>query len=73
MEAASELLDSLKPEGPEEAATIKAAQEELAEGIREITGKQKLIYFADRSELGWKVVEAYESDNLASGDEEASE
>ena len=75
MEAASELLDSLKPEGPEEAATtcIKAAQEELAEGIREIIGQLKLIYTVDRSELGWKVVEAYESDELGCGDEKAKQ
>ena len=40
--AASKLLDSLKPERLEEAATIKTVQEESAEGIREITRQQKL-------------------------------
>ena len=52
VEAASELLDRWKPEKPEEVARNKAVQKDLAEGIREITGHQKQISIADRSELG---------------------
>ena len=44
LEAASELLDRLKPEKPEEVTTIKGVQEKLAEGtcLMEITKQQKL-------------------------------
>ena len=43
--AASKLLDRLKPEKPEKAATIKAAQEELTEGIiKEITGQKAYLH-----------------------------
>ena len=39
--------------------------------MKALLTRQKLIKIADRSELGWQVVEAYESDELASGDEDA--
>jgi len=50
--------------------TIETLQEELRAGMRAITNRQKLIKIADRSEFSWAVVEAYESDNLASDSED---
>ena len=38
--------------------------------MRAIANRQKLIKIADRAELGWVVVEAYESDDLASDSED---
>ena len=50
---------------------MKSATEELKEGIKALHTRQKLIRLADRSDLGWAVVDAYESDELASEDEDA--
>ena len=44
---------------------------ELQEGAKAIHTWQKLIHITDRLELGWQVVEAYESDELASDNEDA--
>ena len=45
--------------------------EELDHGRKALLARQKLIRIADSSELGWQVVDAYESDELASDDEDA--
>lgn len=71
IDAASTHLAKLKPASEQETAPLKAATEELQEGTKAIHTRQKLIRIADRSELGWQVVEAYESDELASDDEDA--
>ena len=71
IEAASAHLAKLKPASEPETAALKAATEELQEGAKAIHMRQKLIRIADRSDLGWQVVEAYESDELASDDEDA--
>ena len=65
IEAASTHLVKLKPIKEQE-TVLKVANEELQEGAKTIHSRQKLIRIADRSELGWQVVEAYEmlaSDN----------
>ena len=64
-------MAKLKPASEQETAALKAATEELQEGVKAIHTWQKLIRIADRSELGWQVVKAYESDELASDDEDA--
>ena len=46
--------------------TIESLQQELRAGRRAIANRQKLIMTIDRSEFGWAVVEAYESNDLAS-------
>ena len=71
VESASDLLAKVKLASTQESATIQAAKEELEAGIKALEARQKLIRIVDRSELGWQVVEAYESDGLASGDEDA--
>ena len=71
VETATDLLSKVKPASDRDAATLKAAAEELEEGTKALLTRQKLIKMADRSELGWQVVEAYESDELASGEEDA--
>ena len=71
VDAASQILSKLKPADDREEATVKAAMEELEQGRKALLARQKLIRIADRSELGWQVVDAYEPDELASGDEDA--
>ena len=44
----------------------KAAQDAVGEGERRLGTRQKHIKLADRSELGWLVVNEYEEDKLAS-------
>ena len=61
-------LPKLKPTKEQETA-MRAANEELQEGANAIYTRQKLIRIADRSELGWQMVEGYLSDDLASDDE----
>ena len=70
LEAASDLLAKVKPASAQESVMIRAAKEELGAGINALESRQKLIRIADQSELRWQVVEAYESDRLASGDED---
>ena len=55
----------------QEVSGLKSATEELKEDIKALHTRQKLIRLADRSDLGWAVVDAYESDELASDDEDA--
>ena len=52
------------------AAQLEKAKEDLQEGIKLLTRRQKLIKFADRSEAGWAAVEEYEDDELASNSED---
>ena len=70
METASAHLAKL-PKETQEIPGLKSAAEELSEGIQALHTRQKLIRLADRSDLGWAVVDAYESDELASDDEDA--
>ena len=67
------MLSKVKPASVQELATIQAAKEELEAGVKALEARQKLICIADWSELGWQVVEAYKSDELASRDEDAKE
>ena len=71
VEAASGLLSRMKPASEQDDATVKAAVEELSQGAKALAAQQNLICIVDRSHLGWQVVEAYESDELASTDEDA--
>ena len=71
VETATDLLAKVKTDSDRDAATLKAASEELEAGMKALIMRQNHIRMADRSELGWQVVEAYESDELASGDEDA--
>lgn len=43
---------------------------ELHKGSQEIAAGQKLIKVEERSELGWAVVKAYESEELAENSED---
>ena len=47
------------------ASNIKSALESLKKGRAVIAERQKLIKIADRSELGWAVVNEYTADELA--------
>ena len=52
------------------AAHLARAKEDLEEGIKLLSRRQKMIKFADRSDLGWAVVEEYEDDALALNSED---
>ena len=56
--------ESLKPR------PITRIQKLVEQGKELIRRRQKLIKIADRNKDGWKVVEEYESDDLASGSED---
>eukprot|EP00731_Ephydatia_muelleri_P008282 Em0004g620a len=49
---------------------LKKAKEDLDEGIKILSCRQKMIKFADRLEVGWAMVEEYEDDALASNSED---
>ena len=57
IEAASTHLVKLKPTSEPDTAALKAATEELQEGVKAIHTWQKLIHIADHSDLVWQVVE----------------
>ena len=62
VDAARKELAKLIPGSTEEKqVTIKKAVLELNKGSKAIATRQKHIRIADRSELGWNVVAAYES------------
>ena len=63
--AAKRELSKLNPTKPAEREAMKKAAASLDEGLKEVACRQKHIRIADRSELDWQVVAAYESDNLA--------
>ena len=55
---------------PAHKVAVEKALKDLDEGTELRTTRQKLIRIADRSELGWKVVEEYEADEVASGSDD---
>ena len=70
VEAASAHIAKL-PREMQQHPSLVSATEELKEGTKVLHTRQKLIRLADRSEVGWAVVDTYESDELASDDEDA--
>ncbi|MEW8548152.1 MAG: reverse transcriptase domain-containing protein [Candidatus Thiodiazotropha sp.] len=66
-EADSHLKDALTTHYDE--STI-AAKTRISEGIDILIHRQKLVKLADSSELGWRVVQEYESHPLASDEED---
>lgn len=62
-EADSNLKDSLTLHYDEPAVATKT---KITEGIDVLNHRQKLIKLADSSELGWRVVQEYEAQPLAS-------
>ena len=58
-------LGKLNPVEGNDKAIVKKTCELLKEGIKAIEVRQKHIKIADRAELGWAVVAAYEEDELA--------
>jgi len=64
--AAKKELKKLSPTEGQDKTTVQNVTNHLEEGIKAIEVRQKHIRMADRSELGWAVVTAYEDDELAS-------
>ena len=56
-------------DGPAKDA-VEKARESVREGKNQLAHRQKLIKLADRSELGWHVVNEYETDVLADNPED---
>ena len=63
--AKRELTKVLPSSGGDQKLAITKVVAELEEGTKAIAVRQKHIRIADRSELGWGVVAAYENDELA--------
>ena len=64
--AAKKELSKLEPQTEDENNTIARSKAHLDEGMKKIAVRQKHIKIADRSDLGWAVVEAHMDDELAS-------
>ena len=65
IDAARKELGKLNPVKENDKAILKKTGKLLKEGIKAIKVRQKHIKIADRAELGWAVVAAYEEDELA--------
>ena len=63
-------LTKLTTPDPRDQTIVRKATLQLDEGLKAIACQQKHIKIADCSELGWQVVAAYESDELASDSED---
>ena len=68
--ARKELAKVMSGATEEQQVTIKKAVLELNKGSKAITTRKKHIRIADCLELGWNVVAAYESDELADDSED---
>lgn len=66
IDAARKELGKLDPTEEQDKAIVKKVGDYLGEDMKAIKVRQKHIKIADRSELGWAVVAAYEEDELAS-------
>ena len=66
MESGKKELAKLTPEGEKRMAMMKKLKTCLNKGIKAIEVYQKHIKIADRSDLRWTVVAAYEDNKLAS-------
>lgn len=60
----------IQPATEREQKSLDVLKNQLKEGIQAIAYRQKRIKVADRSEYGWAVVKAYDSDELASDSED---
>ena len=67
----SQLADGFATTSSEpQKAAFKRTENHLDEGIKAITKRQKHIKVADRSDYGWATVQAYDTDDLASGSDD---
>ena len=67
----SQLADSFATTSSEaQKASLKRTANHLDEGIKAITKRQKHIKVADRSDYSWATVQAYDTDDLASGSDD---
>ena len=64
--AAKKELGKLEPRNEEENNIVARSKAHLDEGIKEIAVQQKQIRIADRSDLGWAVIEACMDNELTS-------
>lgn len=68
--AAKKELEQLAPNSDGQKNPLKRAVNHLDEGIKAITKRPKHTKVADRSDYGWATVQAYDTDNLASGSDD---
>ena len=66
VQSAKRELGKLTQSGMGDQAIMKKATLHLDKSMRAIAWRQKHIKIADRSDLGWQVVAAYESDEVTS-------
>ena len=63
-------MDKIEILSETEKKTLDKLKTEFHEGSQEIAAQQKQIKVANRSDFGWAVVEAYDSDKLAKNSED---
>ena len=63
-------MDKIDPSSAAEKKALDKLKTELHEGSQEITARQKRVKVADRSDFGWVVFEAYDSDELVENSED---
>ena len=68
--AAKKQLSKLEPRTEEENNTIARSKAHLDEGMKKIAVRQKHIKIANRSDLGWAVIEAYMDELASDSDDE---
>ena len=61
----------MKSASQQDSEILLKTVEELQEGAKALTFRQKLIRLADRSEFSWDAVKEYETDELAENDDDA--
>ena len=67
----SQLADGFATTSSEaQKAALKRTENHLNEGIEAITKRQKHIKVANHSDYGWATVQAYDTDDLASGSDD---
>ena len=70
IQSAASFLEKIKPTAAQDTAILKSAKEQLQQGTKAISERQKLIRLADRSDYGWQLVEAYQRDELADNEKD---
>ena len=71
LDSAAALVAKVTSTNAKDKEALDNATKELKEGVDAILVHQKLIRLADRSEFGWDAVNEYETDELASSEDDA--
>ena len=71
LDSAAAMVAKVTSTNAKDKEALDNATKELKEGVDAILVRQKLIHLANRSEFGWDAVNEYETDELASNEDDA--